>query len=111
MPGRHLIAACARKAKTLHLDGLRLAHERGGNRAAANHRPPGIEGLDPNPTIVATDYFRLLFKSITSWCNSACQANQWTPDQPRPEDMAHLTRAKPFENSADDHMNHRDIWR
>ena len=49
----------------------------------------GIEGAwTPNPTQWGNDYFRLLFKYDYELTQSPAGANQWTPIDPDPEDMA-----------------------
>ncbi|MFW2351467.1 catalase/peroxidase HPI [Qipengyuania sp.] len=49
----------------------------------------GIEGAwTPNPTQWGNDYFRLLFKYDYELVQSPAGANQWTPIDPDPEDMA-----------------------
>ncbi|MXO48309.1 catalase/peroxidase HPI [Erythrobacter vulgaris] len=49
----------------------------------------GIEGAwTPNPTQWGGDYFRLLFKYEYELTQSPAGANQWTPVNPEPEDMA-----------------------
>ena len=49
----------------------------------------GIEGAwTPNPTQWGNDYFRLLFKYEYELTQSPAGANQWTPINPDPEDMA-----------------------
>jgi len=49
----------------------------------------GIEGAwTPNPTQWGNDYFRLLFKYEYKLVQSPAGANQWTPIDPDPEDMA-----------------------
>jgi catalase-peroxidase len=49
----------------------------------------GIEGAwTPNPTQWGNDYFRLLFKYDYELTQSPAGANQWTPINPEPEDMA-----------------------
>ena len=49
----------------------------------------GIEGAwTPNPTQWGGDYFRLLFKYEYELTQSPAGANQWTPINPEPEDMA-----------------------
>jgi catalase-peroxidase len=49
----------------------------------------GIEGSwTPNPTQWGGDYFRLLFKYEYELTQSPAGANQWTPVNPEPEDMA-----------------------
>jgi catalase-peroxidase len=57
--------------------------------AAGNVTTSGIEGAwSNNPTSWSHDYFRLLFKYDYELVHSPAGAQQWTPINPDPEDMA-----------------------
>jgi catalase-peroxidase len=57
--------------------------------AAGNITTSGIEGSwSNNPTSWSHDYFRLLFKYDYKLVHSPAGAQQWTPIDPDPEDMA-----------------------
>jgi catalase-peroxidase len=72
----------------LHLQGFGWLND-AAEIAAGNITTSGIEGSwSNNPTSWSHDYFRILFKYDFELVHSPAGAQQWTPINPDPEDMA-----------------------
>jgi catalase-peroxidase len=78
----------APESETLELQGFGWLTD--GEEIAAGHiTTSGIEGSwSNNPTAWSHDYFRILFKYDFKLVHSPAGAQQWTPINPDPEDMA-----------------------
>jgi catalase-peroxidase len=78
----------APESETLELQGFGWLTD--GEEIAAGHiTTSGIEGSwSNNPTAWSHDYFRILFKYDFKLVHSPAGAQQWTPIDPDPEDMA-----------------------
>ncbi|MFN9498744.1 MAG: catalase/peroxidase HPI [Erythrobacteraceae bacterium] len=78
----------APESETLELQGFGWLTD--GEEIAAGHiTTSGIEGSwSNNPTAWSHDYFRILFKYEFKLVHSPAGAQQWTPIDPDPEDMA-----------------------
>jgi catalase-peroxidase len=78
----------APESEDLHLMGFGWLNDEA-EIAAGNITTSGIEGSwSNNPTSWSHDYFRLLFKYDFELVKSPAGANQWTPINPDPEDLA-----------------------
>jgi catalase-peroxidase len=76
------------ESEHLHLQGFGWLHD-ADEIAKGNITTSGIEGAwSNNPTSWSHDYFRLLFKYEYKLVHSPAGAQQWTPIDPAPEDMA-----------------------
>ena len=76
------------ESEDLHLQGFGWLHDE--EEIGAGHiTTSGIEGSwSNNPTSWSHDYFRILFKYDFELVHSPAGAQQWTPINPDPEDMA-----------------------
>ncbi len=78
----------APESEDLHLMGFGWLND-ADEIAAGNITTSGIEGAwSNNPTKWGGDYFRILFKYDFELVKSPAGANQWTPINPDPEDLA-----------------------
>jgi catalase-peroxidase len=76
------------ESEDLHLQGFGWLND-GDEIASGNITTSGIEGAwSNNPTSWSHDYFRILFKYDFELVHSPAGAQQWTPINPDPEDMA-----------------------